>query len=76
VEVDLIVLKGSTLLPIEIKSAQTYHQEFSSNLKKFMAYSRCNKGLILFDGQQEFDGTDRIRVANWANFLIQDSSFT
>ena len=75
VEVDLIVQRGSTLLPIEIKSAQTYHKEFSLNLKKFMSYSECDKGLVLYDGPQEFDGTDRVRVANWASFLIQDSTF-
>jgi predicted AAA+ superfamily ATPase len=70
VEVDLIIMNGTTLLPIEIKSAQTYNKEFSSNLKKFMAYSGNEKGLVLYDGAQEFEGTDRVQVANWANFLI------
>lgn len=75
VEVDLIIMNGTKLLPIEIKSAQTYNKEFSSNLKKFMSYSGNEKGLVLYDGAQEFEGIDHVQVANWASYLIQDPPF-
>jgi predicted AAA+ superfamily ATPase len=71
VEIDLIQESGHDLLPIEIKSAQTYTSDFSKNLKKFMSYSGTPKGIILYDGQQEFRGTDNIDVLNWEGFLLK-----
>lgn len=69
VEIDLIHQKGEKVFPIEIKSAQTYTKDFSKNLKKFMAYSDVEKGLILYDGTQSFIGSDGIEVTNWRTFI-------
>jgi predicted AAA+ superfamily ATPase len=70
VEIDLIQEGSNDLLPIEIKSAQTYNSDFSKNLKKFISYSGAQKGILLYDGQQEFKGTDGIEVFNWERFLL------
>lgn len=72
VEIDLLQQKGQELLSIEIKSAKTYTKDFSRNQKKFMSYSGVEKGLILYDGPQEFSGSDNIEVVNWRNFLLRD----
>ncbi|MCF8417097.1 MAG: ATP-binding protein [Crocinitomicaceae bacterium] len=72
VEIDLIQQNGSVLLPIEIKSAQTFTKDFSSNLKKFMSYSGLNKGLLIYDGPQEFIGSDGVKVANWRSLLTRN----
>jgi predicted AAA+ superfamily ATPase len=71
VEIDLIQQVGTEILPIEIKSAQTYSKNFSNNLKKFMSYSGTSKGLILYDGIQEFIDSDAIEIANWKSFLLK-----
>jgi predicted AAA+ superfamily ATPase len=74
VEIDLIQQTGSALTPIEIKSAQTYTKEFSSNLKKFMTYSKISRGLVIYDGPQTFQGSDGVDVANWREALTRDCS--
>ncbi|MFN9709903.1 MAG: ATP-binding protein [Bacteroidota bacterium] len=71
IEIDLIQEGSHELLPIEIKSAQTYNSDFSKNLKKFMSYSGTQKGIVLYDGKQEFRGTDNIEVCNWERFLLK-----
>jgi predicted AAA+ superfamily ATPase len=71
IEIDLIQEGSHELLPIEIKSAQTYTSDFSKNLKKFMSYSGTQKGIVLYDGKQEFRGTDNIEVCNWERFLLK-----
>jgi predicted AAA+ superfamily ATPase len=71
VEIDLIQEASHELLPIEIKSAQTYTSDFTKNLKKFMSYSETKKGIVLYDGKQEFRGTDNIEVCHWERFLLK-----
>lgn len=72
VEIDFIREGSLDLLPIEIKSAQTYTSDFSKNLKKFMSYSGTKQGLILYDGKSEFKGTDNIDLQNWQKFLLNN----
>lgn len=69
VEIDLLIHSGEKFTPIEIKSAQTYTKEFTKNLKKFMSYSGTTEGIVLYDGQQTFKGSDGIEVLNWRNFI-------
>jgi predicted AAA+ superfamily ATPase len=70
VEVDLLQKTANILTPIEIKSAQTFTSDFRKNLKKFMSYAKLNHGRILYDGDQEFIGSDGIEVMNWKSFLL------
>lgn len=70
VEIDLVQLNGNEILPMEIKSAQTYSGAFSKNLKKFMSYSGVTEGRIIYDGDQEFKGSDGIELIRWKNALL------
>lgn len=72
VEIDLIVENANEITPVEIKSAQTYSKDFSKNLKKFKNYSKLKKGVVLYNGNSEFAGTDGIQVKNWVNFLKRE----
>ena len=72
VEIDLIQYNGNSILPIEIKSAQTYIKDFEKNLLKFMAYSGQNSGMVIYDGAQTFKGINGIEVKNWKDFLIKE----
>ncbi|MFN4811326.1 MAG: ATP-binding protein [Bacteroidota bacterium] len=69
VEIDLLIQCGIKITPIEIKSAQTFTKDFSSNLKKFFSYSGLSKGLVLYDGAQTINGSDGIDVMNWTDFV-------
>jgi hypothetical protein len=52
-------------LPVEIKSAQTYREDFLTNMHKWNDYAGQKGGLLLYDGPQSFTRSDRISVANW-----------
>lgn len=71
VEIDLVVQEGNNYIPVEIKSAQTYSKDFAANLKKWMVYSNTSVGHIVYDGPQEFKGSDGIEVMNWKSFLLR-----
>jgi uncharacterized protein len=69
VEIDLVIQNGETITPVEIKSAQTFTKDFTKNLKKFMSFSGVKKGLVIYDGNQSFEGSDGIDVINWRDFV-------
>jgi predicted AAA+ superfamily ATPase len=69
VEIDLIIEEGNTIIPVEIKSAQTYTSDFSRNIKKFMLYSGITHGTIVYNGEAAFKGSDGIDLLNWKEFL-------
>jgi hypothetical protein len=65
----LIIDDGTTFLPVEIKSAQTFTNDFSKNLKKIMTYSGVKEAKIVYDGKMEFTSSENIQVENWTTFL-------
>ena len=65
VEMDLLADNGKKLLPIEIKAAQTYRDDYLSNMHKWNEYAGQKGGILLYDGAQSFDRSDKISVANW-----------
>jgi uncharacterized protein len=65
VEIDLLAENGKKLLPIEIKSAQTYRDDFLTNMHKWNDYAGQSGGILLYDGPQSFSRSDKISVANW-----------
>ncbi|MGE0589089.1 MAG: ATP-binding protein [Cyclobacteriaceae bacterium] len=67
VEIDLIVDDGKNLIPVEIKSSQTYHQNFLKNLTLWNSFSGAKGGLLLYDGNLEFKDNSKIEVFNWRN---------
>ncbi|HRN41171.1 MAG TPA: ATP-binding protein [Vicingus sp.] len=70
VGVDILIDYGNKLLPIEIKSAQTFNNDFLSNIKKFNSYSYNNNGWVIYDGKLEFETENGIVVKNWKNATI------
>jgi predicted AAA+ superfamily ATPase len=70
IEIDLVILDGDQYTPVEIKSAQTYTKDFTKNIKKFISFSEVSNGIVLYDGQQSFNGSDGIDVMNWRSFLV------
>lgn len=66
-ETDIIMERGSTLIPIEIKSAQTYRPEHTFSLQKWMTLSKSKRGLLIYDGDLEFTTKEKIKVMNLRN---------
>jgi len=54
-EVDVIYKKGHELIPIEIKSSQTYNADFTKNLKNFqsLAGDRSPVAYLIYAGEHE-----------------------
>jgi hypothetical protein len=55
-EVDLLVRRQRTLVPVEIKSSQTFSKEFLKGIRRFRALSRdcAPDGFVLYDGRETF----------------------
>lgn len=61
-EVDLIIQHGKDLLPVEIKSAQSFHPEFSKNIREFIRISGSKAmGTIVYAGEHDWE-LDNIRI--------------
>ncbi|MCO5258605.1 MAG: ATP-binding protein [Crocinitomicaceae bacterium] len=69
VEIDLIIDKGSDFMPVEIKSAQTFSNDFSNNLLKLKNYANIQQGIVVYNGTMEFTNSNNIEVVNWKSFL-------
>ncbi|MFY8037000.1 MAG: ATP-binding protein [Cyclobacteriaceae bacterium] len=65
VEIDLLAENGRKLLPIEIKSSQTFRDDHLLNLHKWNAYAGQRGGVLIYDGPQNFTRSDRISISNW-----------
>lgn len=54
-EVDMIFKDGNDLIPIEIKTSQTFHPQFLKGLDYFKALTkeRCKRGILIYSGEQE-----------------------
>lgn len=65
-EIDVIFKKGHTLVPVEIKSSQTYHSEFIEKLKLFqsVAKERAPEGFLIYAGDIE-QKVQTIQVLNY-----------
>lgn len=68
VEIDLLIDRRNKLIPIEIKSSQTYNGEFTRSLLKWNNYSGNKGGILLYDGKLEMTTKEKIQVLNWKNF--------
>jgi hypothetical protein len=66
VEVDLLMDDGKKLFPMEIKSTQTFKEEFLKPMQQWNSYSRNKGGMFIYDGKQEFIRKDKIAVQNWS----------
>ena len=67
-EIDIIFKSGSTLVPVEIKSAQTFNTRFLKGLKyvKNIFQDRVKSGYVVYDGKIE-QSIDSFEVINYRN---------
>lgn len=65
-EIDIVFKRGSQLIPIEIKAAQTFNVQFFQGLKYFneLTQERCPQGYLIYSGTQE-QTIDKWHVLNY-----------
>ena len=70
-EVDVIFKHGHKLLPIEIKSAQTFHNSFLKNIKFYhkIVGDRAQISYIIYAGEQQ-QKLDKTQVINFHNMEV------
>lgn len=79
-EIDLLFRTGRNLIPIEIKSSQTFNMEFIKNIKHFksLVKERCPLEFLVYSGNQE-QKIGSCHLINYKNtsqiFKIVDSSY-
>ncbi len=69
-EIDLIVESGRKLRPIEIKSAMTYHPDFTKNIRAFTAkVSNVSDATLVYDGEG-IALSDGIDICNFRDMKV------
>ena len=65
-EIDLLVEQGTQVQPIEIKSGQTFHSDFTASLRKWMGYADTDlySPRVVYGGNDNFQ-FQGIEVVSW-----------
>lgn len=66
-EVDLIIEQAQSLIPIEIKSGKTIHEEFFRNLRYWLNLSGEKQGKIIYAGYSNQKRSEGIEIISWKN---------
>jgi predicted AAA+ superfamily ATPase len=62
-EVDLVCKYGERLIPVEIKSSQTFHPDFTKSVIRFRALAgQSDPGYIVYGGTQSFETPEKVKV--------------
>ena len=64
-EIDLIREKGAQLIPIEIKSSETFHPSFSNAIKYWMKLAQVEEAQLIYGGQNLKQFFPGIQVLHW-----------
>ena len=69
-EIDIIIDKGVTLNPVEIKSGQTINSSFFSGLKKWLtiAHESAKEPVLVYGGDDSFTQSG-IRISGWKEYV-------
>jgi len=65
IEVDVLLDQGQKITPIEIKSAQTFQEDYIKPMKLWNKFSEQSGGIFLYDGEMEYKRKDEIVIKNW-----------
>lgn len=68
-EIDIIVDQAGKLLPIEIKSGQTFNSEFLKNIQYWRNLSKTKNGVVLYAGKENQKRSDGNEVVFWRNLM-------
>lgn len=69
-EIDIIIDKGNTLVPIEIKSGMTVSSEYFKNLNYWKRLSGEIKAYVLYRGSLTINKSEGTKVENWRDYFL------
>ena len=64
-EIDLLIEDSNSLLPIEIKSGKTVHNEFFKNLRYWMKLTGIEKGKVIYAGESSQKRSEGVEIVSW-----------
>lgn len=72
-EIDLIIDKSITYIPVEIKSGKTIHNEFFKHLRYWLKLTGEKKGKIIYAGDDNQKRSEGIEIISWKSLPEFDS---
>ncbi|MFP4025178.1 MAG: ATP-binding protein [Thiohalospira sp.] len=66
-EIDLIMDKSTTYMPVEIKSGKTIHNEFFKNLRYWLKLTGEKQGKVIYAGDSDQKRSEGIDIISWKN---------
>lgn len=71
-EIDLIIDKTISYIPLEIKSGKTVHDEFFKNLRYWLKLTGEKQGKIIYAGDFDQKRSEGIDITSWKNIQLFD----
>ncbi len=68
-EIDLIIDNGAKLLPIEIKSGKTIHDDFLKNINYWSKLSKVKNSILLYAGKETQNRSNGTKAINWRSII-------
>jgi uncharacterized protein len=65
IEIDLLIDNGTSLQPIEIKSAKTYNNDFLKNIRYWNDLAANKTGTLIYCGDKSYSLPDKMKVLSW-----------
>ncbi len=66
-EIDLLLDNGKALIPVEIKAAQTFNDNFLKSMTWWNSIAGNTGGTLIYGGEQNYKRSDKIQVIGWEN---------
>lgn len=73
-EIDVVLDRGVSAFPIEIKSGQTIHSSFFKSLSKWNEWTQQSGGLVYFGGDENQLRSNGIEVKSWKEIADEEVS--
>jgi len=64
-EIDILIDKGNTVLPVEIKSGKTFQSNFLKSIRYWMKLTGEEKAHLIYAGDATQKRSDGITIASW-----------
>ena len=64
-EIDLLIDSGKKILPVEIKSANTFSKDYLKNVFYWNALSAGKGGMLVYGGDKSFNLPNQITITSW-----------
>jgi len=64
-EIDLLIDSGKKILPVEVKSANTFSKDYLKNVFYWNALSASKGGMLVYSGDKSFKLPNQITITSW-----------